>query len=387
MKNFNREKIKEQAFVMVEALIITFITLAAVLPVSCKITEQGISILSGDYLPPVLNNYEVVDEKTLSLYFSEKVKVYGYVLSFVNDNLFASREHSDTIETSPAIERVSGLYSSLACSVLEGEEDGLIQVVLEKPMQPGSFYEFYSEVEDSYGNSLTIAIPFTGFNARVPKLLITEVQPESPKQTTSEARDEVYRSEFVEILVLKGGNLAGLELCNASGGEEKKYSFPALEVSTGELFLLHVQKRGSGCIDEREENLNLAYSVYARDGIRDLYTELEGSVLGNKTDIIILRNSADNKILDAFMYRESKTASWTKKNLEYARLVAQSGIYASEEIEEAFVSDKKTTVKSMYRVNAPELQLKALNGEEIEYPLKVLDGDWAIQDSPDPGLL
>lgn len=363
MKGLRKEQLKQFGLVMAEALVLAGITVTAAAPVSCKITEQGITILGGDYTPPVLEQYEVVDERTVRLEFSEKVSVYGYVVS------------------------LAGQEDSIPCEVVEGAQDGVLELVLENQMQAGQTYEFYSEVRDVTGNTLTIAVPFAGFNAHVPRLLITEIQSESPGQSSNEAKIDIYRNEFVEILALKGGNLAGLELCNASGGEAKKFVFPAIEVQTGEVFVVHVQKRGSGCISETGTNLELATSAYTSAQARDLWTELEGSVLGNKTDIILIRNSANAQILDAFMYRESKIQEWSKKNLEYAQLVAQSGIYESSDVEQAFVSDTKTGTKTMYRPGAAELQQRVLAGEEPEYPVKACAGDWEILASPTPGFL
>ena len=66
-------KFKQLLITLGEAVVIAGITVLAVMPVSCKITEQGVKIISGDYVPPVLNDFVVLDESTLRLEFSEKV--------------------------------------------------------------------------------------------------------------------------------------------------------------------------------------------------------------------------------------------------------------------------------------------------------------------------
>jgi len=381
-------KLKELLLVAGESLLLVAITLAAVVPFSCKITEQGVKLLGGDYAPPVLNDFTVINEKCLQLDFSEKVTVSGCVVAKAVDEYFDSMEHSDNLDLSPAIERASGVYGAVSASVTEGERDGLIQVLLQEPMEIGQLYEFYSVVCDENGNSLTLVLPFTGFNSRIPKLLITEVQTESvSSQNKTEKQTGCYRNEFVEFLVLEGGNLAGLELCSAYDGEAKKYLFPPIEVQTGELFILHMRKRGEGCISEEEDDFALAYSSYTNDQVRDLWTELESTSLGNKTDILILRNCADGKLLDALMYRASNIESWPNKMIEYSQLIDEAGIYASGDIENAFITDSMTSTKTMVRKDAALLLERVLAGEEFEYPLSSSAELWELPAEVSPGSL
>ena len=174
--------LKQMLVVAGEALLLTGITVFSVAPVSCKITEQGVKVISGDYVPPVLNSFEVKDENTLILEFSEKVFVKGYVISVQVDDLFDSMEHSATIDLSPAIERASGVYGLVPGNVSTDDSGCILTVTLENQMEVGQGYEFYSQVEDICGNTLTLAVPFTGFNSRIPQLVMTEIQTESVSQ-------------------------------------------------------------------------------------------------------------------------------------------------------------------------------------------------------------
>ena len=122
MIKIQKEKLRQFLMIAAETLVLVGIVLAAVAPVSCKITEQGISIVGGDYTPPVLQDFTVVDSKTVRLEFSEKVSVYDYVVAQVTDDLFSSEEHSGTLDLSPAIERASGVYGSVSCSLSAGED-------------------------------------------------------------------------------------------------------------------------------------------------------------------------------------------------------------------------------------------------------------------------
>ena len=383
MKN---TKLKEMLVVVGEAFLIAGITIAAVMPVSCKITEQGIKVVSGDYVPPVLNNFIVKDESTVSLTFSEKVEITGYVVAIATDDLFGSEEHSSTIDLSPALERVSGVYGTVPCNVVYDEEEPEIQFVLEQQMEIGQLYQLYAQVRDSVGNTLTLAVPFTGFNSRVPELMITEIQTESVSQNKAEKTSGTYRNEFVELLVLKSGNLAGLELCSGYDGETKKYVFPAIEVTAGEIFVVHMRNRGNGCISEEGDDLTLATASYTSPEIRDLWTDIETTTLGNKTDIIIVRNRSDNRLLDAVMFRASSVEAWTKTMLDYSQLLDESEIYESGNIENAFIADSLTTTKTLHRTNAAEYQQKLLEGDVLEFPIASSHEFWDISD-PSPGSL
>ncbi len=385
--NISKSKLRQLFLVAGESVLITAITVFAVVPVSCKITEQGVKILGGDYVPPVLNEFVVIDENTLQLDFSEKVELCGYVAAKVVDDLFDSDEHSSTFDLSPALERASGVYGSVPCSVNTSEEGNVLTFIFDQQMEIGQAYELYAEVKDSIGNSLTLAVPFVGFNSRVPELLITELQTESVSQRSAEKKAGIYRNEFVEILVLKAGNLAGLELCSGYDGETKKFSFPAIDVNAGEVFVVHMRNRGEGCISEIDDNLDLAFSSYANPGIRDLWTDIESTTLGNKTDIIILRNRADKRLLDAVMFRASDVEAWTKTMPEYSRLIDESGIYESGDIENAFISDGLSAARTMMRVDAAEIQEKVLAGEPLEFPVKSNPEVWTIILEGTPGTL
>lgn len=385
MKN---TKLKEMLLVLGEALLIAGITIAAVMPVSCKITEQGIKLVGGDYVPPVLNNFLVENENTVSLSFSEKVEITGYVVAIATDDLFGSEEHSSTIDLSPALERVSGVYGSVPCQLVYNEEEAQVQFLLEQQMEIGQLYQLYAQVRDSVGNTLTLALPFTGFNSRVPQLMITEIQTESVSQNKTEKNNGTYRNEFVELLVLKSGNLAGLELCSGYDGETKKYVFPAIEVTAGEIFIVHMRNRGNGCISEEGEDLTLATASYTSPQIRDLWTDIESTTLGNKTDIIIVRNRSDNRVIDAVMFRASSVEAWTKTMLDYSLLLDEACIYDSGNIENAFIADSLTTTKTLHRTDASTYQKSLLENPSLslDFPIPSSPDLWTISD-PSPGLL
>ncbi|MBO4857388.1 MAG: hypothetical protein J5527_02605 [Treponema sp.] len=383
----SKNQLKEIGIIFGQAAFLTLITLFAVSPVGCKVTTEGIKILEGDYSPPLLQKFTVLDEASLEMIFSENVSLSGCVVSPVLEGISDSDEHSMDQSLSAALAAAAGLEGSIPVSTVNIEKN-VILLKLEHSTEIGNKYELYGVVKDDGGNSLTFCIPFVGFNARQAKIIMTEIQSESvSSQRATEKTAGIYRNEFIEFLSLSDGNLAGLELCSSYDGEEKKYSFPAVEVKAGEVFVVHLRNRGNGCISELTDNLSEATSSYTSPEIRDLWSEQTATVLGNKTDIILLRDSASEKILDAIMYRADTVEEWSKTYTTFVQLMNECSIYPSGDIENAFVTTGLTATKTIFRQTALVLQQMALSGEEIEYPVPAGDNDWVVSVEATPGTL
>ena len=167
-----------------------------------------------------------------------------------------------------------------------------------------------------------------------------------------------------------------------------KYVFPAIEVTVGEIFVVHMRNRGNGCISEEGDDFTLATASYTSPQIRDLWTDIESTTLGHKTDIIIVRNRSDNRLLDAVMFRASSVEAWTKTMLDYSQLLDEAQIYDSGNIENAFIADSLTTTKTLHRTDATTLQASILEDPSLllDFPIPSSSDLWIISD-PSPGLL
>ena len=64
-----------------EGTAVAAVVLCCVIPFSCRITEEGITLIGGDFTAPVLEDFEVLDGSSLKLSFSEPVKLSGVVVS------------------------------------------------------------------------------------------------------------------------------------------------------------------------------------------------------------------------------------------------------------------------------------------------------------------
>lgn len=102
------KKYKQIILSLVQTVLITGITVFSVMPFSCKVTPEGVQIVGGDYASPVIESIEVVDENSLQISFSEKVKVTGAVLSPFIEGISDSYSHSKTEELSTALKAASG---------------------------------------------------------------------------------------------------------------------------------------------------------------------------------------------------------------------------------------------------------------------------------------
>ncbi len=377
-------KVKEIGFIVLESLVIVGITLFGVFPFSCKVTTEGIEIIGGDYTPPTIENLSVVDEKTVTMEFSDQVNLRSVVISPVISGVSDSSQHSETEDLSPAIAAATGQYGKIDAEINSSENGKIITFNLQEATTIGKSYEIYGLVEDKIGNTLTFCMPFIGYNSKFPKLIMTEVQIKYGKG--SKRGETVYRGEFVEFLVLEGGNLAGLELLSAADGENKKYSFPAIEVSKGEIFLVHLRTVGDGCVNEDGDNLDLATAPHSKNGVRDLWVETTTSHFNDSTDIIFVKNSVNNSILDGFMYAADDATEWKSSVADFAIKMVECGFYEEADISLASSSKGCSPLKSLTRIDGAEIYQKVLAGEEVELPLVNNAETWAVM-AASPGLV
>lgn len=350
-------KIRNVFLFCFETLMIIGITLLCVLPFSCKVTESGIKILDGDYVCPKLLYYNVMDSKNVKIGFSEPVVLKSHVVS------------TDSEKRIPT-------------SVLSDEFKKDVTIIFDKEMIVGEEYQFVGVVKDEFGNSLTLELPFTGYNPRVPKLIITEIQTVTvSSRTKAEIENDMYKNEFIEFVALSDGNLSGIDLFSVYDGEDRIFNFPAVEVKKGEVFLVHFRNKGNGCTNEDSDNLSLATAPYSKNGVRDFWIDNPDTALGNKTDVILLRNTANGKILDALVYSESKYEDWASKFEDYIYTLSKTNIYDSLSCCDVINGDEMGKTKTLQRTNAKEILREFIENEDSEYPVRNEVSAWVVTDN------
>lgn len=366
---------KEILLVLFQSVLLVFVVMFSVIPVSCKVSEEGIEIIGGDYENPCLQNVTVLDSSRVELQFSDSVGVRDVVVSKSIKGISDSDEHSESFCLSPSLAAACGEYGHINVNTNISNDGKTLTFILDSETEIGTKYEVFGTVEDYVGNSLTFCVPFLGYNSSVPKMIITEAQIKYGSGTLK--GEKIYRAEFIELLALEDGNLSGLELLSASDGEDKKFVLPAVNVKKGEIILVHPRTKGEGCINENGDNLNLATAPHSKDGIRDLWSESESSFYNDSTDVIYLRNSVDNSIADALLYAKEDATEWGKNVLPVVNKIFESGICESNDISNATTSEKVSPLKSITRNNAKEL-LKHSENYESEFPFKFDSAAWSV---------
>lgn len=326
-------------FSLLQSSVIAAAVLLAVSQVSCKMTETGVSVQDSDYTAPVLESYSLTGEKSMRLVFSKQITL-------------------ENLSLTPSVEIDSVAYESQENSVCFAD------VMFSSGLEIGREYSLYGDVIDESGNSLTFCIPFSGYNAEIPVLEITEIRQMYKGESKGDGK---FYCEYVELCARTDGNLAGLELFSVSDGEEKKFVLPAVRVSEGEVVVVHLRSKGEGCINELGEDLNLSYALGSSD-VRDLWDENEDARLNDTADVVVLRNSSDGTLLDVVPYAKTGTENWKNENFSSVleEAVRQNLWLPDSSIGAAVNAGGITATKSLIKIreghSAECWQVSATNG-------------------------
>lgn len=356
-----KKNILSFSWILLQAVLISAITVFSVLPFSCKVSTEGIELASGDYDSPTLKELKVIDEKTLEIEFSEWVRIRSVVVSPYIEGVSDSYERSISKDLARAIAGASGQNGAIRCSIETSDDGRKVTFLMEDSTVVGKKYEILGIVEDSHGNSLTFCVPFNGFNPCIPNVLITEIQ---PKYKGTENKVPVYKCEYAELLVLEDGNLAGLEIFFASYESKCRFIFPAVDVKKGEVIIVHLRTAGDGCISETGDDFTESTRTFSNSNVRDIWSENKSKCLNSDNDILIVRNIVNQKIVDGVMFSNKKIDEWEGNELSFAQLLVDEGFYDSIDIDNSAESNVGTSLKkSIHRKNAKVLREKLLEGE------------------------
>lgn len=279
---------------------------AAVFAVSVRPWTWGhrrLVVLGEGLAAPELKSFETVSDREILMNFSEDVTL------------------------SECAVRTQGGESLAASTSCEGGE---ARISLAEATELGESYVLEGVAEDAAGSSLTFSVGFKGKNANPARLIMTEVR--NAYGVRSIRKQKVHRSEFVELYVLKSGNLAGFEIYSAADGDKKKYEFPAIDVEAGEYVVVHMRTvdkegiDGEGMISETGDNLSLSTHEDSRDGVRDLWSANTESVFA-PSDIVVLRETESHKVHDAILFAKSDLEAWSVKAAALGRDVEKSGVW------------------------------------------------------------
>ena len=352
---------------VVPALILSLTVLFSLNAFGCSSNPEGLTNLSGDFSVPKIQSFSVTSESSLELNFTDAVES-------VKAEVFSGEK---TYETSVS---------------LNGEKTSA-SITFSEPAQTGASCVVEGEVLDRAGNSLTFSLPFKGYNSNPARLVISEVRNAYGAVTANKVT--THRSEFVELVAVKEGNLSGLELFSAGDGEERRYEFPAVNVSRGEYITVHVRKPpvnekypedAEGMTCELSDDLTLSTHTDSCNTARDLWAENEKACFAD-SDIIVLRNSWSGKIEDCVLFAKSTLEQWPEPYGKTLSSVLEEGLWqnadgtASCEPESALCADNVTSsaaTRSFSRQNVGELLEVSESGIDENVPFKNSKEVWIL---------
>ncbi len=309
---------------------------------SCQLTSQGIQALDAEEGPQITGAC-VLSASSIEVDFSKEVSVQSASVSRLSAG---ERASIDMAAENPIAARAAM------------SRDGRVAVyVFEKGTELGERYQLLCEIKDARGNSLTFALPFDGFNERLPKCALVEVQPKK-----RESSKTTVESSYVTIKALEDGNLFGLDLHCAK--KDKTFVLPKVEVKAGEEITLHLSKAANedDCVDELGENVALAKTWRSSNARRDLFFDLGTSIPINESDdAIFLRDRNANKVVDALTYFKTGTGkdlgkiSWNYSEA-MQKAVSDKAWEADASLESAMPADGYTPSKPLVRTKIPSAQ-------------------------------
>lgn len=322
MKEKNAQRLVKVLLLKTTLIFVLVLFIAG--PFSCKVTEEGIVLVNENTLSPEIEDYFVTSETSARIVFNQKVDINEYSMT-------------------PALQVEN-------VTIQAGDENNsyFVDVLFSENLALGKDYNFYGEVKDDVGNTLTFSLPFSGFNARVPELEITEVHPKYTSAT--KAGVKYYKCEYIELRALSEGNLFGVELYSSYDGSEKSYVFPSIEICKDEIIIVHLRKKEDTAINEIDSDFTLSKTKYSCDTARDLWAENDSARLGDEMDVILLRNSRDGRIIDSLCYAKEEAVEWKTEQMAVdAKLAFDAGKWNDSSINGAVRFSKITATKSFER--------------------------------------
>ena len=262
----------KSAFSISKIAYIGLVFLFLLLYISCAPDLSNKIFEPGDILPPVLLSWSPTSSRSICFTFDENISCSTYDFLIDNDLLPLNTEIDGTI----------------------------IKLEIDRDQEIGKKYTVSGSVKDNFGNTTNFIVQFTGFNPRVPSMLINEVLCEGSST----------HPDLVELKVLTEGNLAGtVFIVGMPGAETVRYDFPSAEVKAGEFIVLHLKPSGDpGEIDEIEP-ADISTGLDTTPSGRDFWYRETTNSLPNANGVLSIHTSIPGTIMDAIAYSERTSDS------------------------------------------------------------------------------
>ena len=290
-------------------------------------SDAGGPPFAADILPPVLLSAEVTDERELRFVFDEEVTSGGI----------------DSV-TSEVLPMESATADGNSLTLRFGEDQEI-----------GRSYIIRAVVEDASGNSLSFLYAFSGWNPRIPDLLVNELNPQGSSSTP----------DCIELFAADGGNLGGLVvLIGTPNRLSGSMTLPAVEVEAGDFILVH--PKSEGIPEEVNETgpLDVSGGKLASNEARDFWMPDSPGLPGNNGAVTLLTRK-DGPVLDAVIWSnreddpDDEKLGWTSEGYAFAADLGAVGAWTAAENgvpwpSEAVDVSTSTATRSLCRASVPE---------------------------------
>jgi hypothetical protein len=253
---------------------------------------------SVDLLPPLLQQAEVADERLLRFTFDEPV-------------------------ARTALEPV--IVPALPVGSVE-ISDNQIEVALSEDQVIGQVYTLRMAVEDQRGNTLSFLYEFSGWNPRVPSILINELNP----------RGSGNNPDCIELHALTGGNLGGLCIrVGTTGSYSGQLIFPEVEIEGGDFIVVHAKAEGIPEEISETGNIDESGGLLATDYARDFWIPDSPGLPGNN-GAVTLYSRKGGPVLDAVIWSDrpdapgEETLGWTSEGYTFASDLGKEKAWKAE---------------------------------------------------------
>lgn len=322
--------IKKLLFKLLQSAALVILAAFSFIPFSCRPTKEGIKLIRLADTPAVIKDFQVTGKDSARIVFTGSVVL-------------------DKCKLMPEI-KIGGIeYSESSAPFEDCIKPYFADYRFEEKLETGKLYKLCGTASDNSGNTLTFSLPIEGFNDEVPSLEITEVH--NRKGSAKDNSIPYPKEEFIELLVKSDGNLAGIEIFSADKNRIV-YKFPPIKVKRKEIIVIHLTNENeAGNANEDGTTLNLSKTHwYSSDKARDLWNGDKKTCMGKDCDAILLRNSQNKMILDAFLYAPSTLDEWPKDSVKIAAEQAVSDEkWKSADILDAVKSDGISPSKSFIK--------------------------------------
>lgn len=287
---------------------------------SCSIEQEFVKVWGDSINPPRFLSFELISEYEFLTTFSSSVNVLKASV-IISGEFEEEGEHNISVEW----------------EYCEGNTTKIIYT-LPKRLKIAQKARLSALVSDENGNSLSMLIPFVGYNFNPAKLQINELR-------VSYSKPKV---EFIEFLVLESGNLGGLEVGNYANIIKPFWEFPSCEVEVGEFIVLHFRSIEDGLVNEiinRDESLGTEALPDARDFWDD---QVRAPLKG--TNVITLRDRKGGSLQDALLCTEDLEDWPTYELKQAAQQVVDEGFWSPDAFtENAFITSGMTPTRTAGR--------------------------------------